>query len=662
MVKVRHQIVGAGRSLCRITGDLPGHGSLLLSVCLSWDGGLKFRNDINGLRAIAVVAVVLFHFKPNWVPGGFAGVDVFFVISGYLMTQIIFRGIGQNDFSLLGFYVARANRIVPPLAVLCFVLLVLGGFYLTPLDYKTLAEHVAASINFLSNFIYWSEAGYFDAESREKWLLHTWSLSVEWQFYLLYPLLLLAVRKCLSDRAMKTIVLLVTVAGFVFCALATYRWPSASYYLLPARVWELTLGGAAYLYPITFTTRGKKLAEGLGLLLIAVSYALISEDSYWPGYWAVFPVLGTFLVIQARRQTSFLATNIVLRRLGNWSYSIYLWHWPLVVVIYSFQLGDAYIVAGILLSLGLGFLSHRYIERIQFKKHFSSFISCIRCKPAQIIVGVTILSAVIMANDNLNRNPDLLKYSDTVKHQLYCHVDSNYSVEDLDCRLGSEAAKPVGLLWGDSFAGALDPFVMNLVGDSNSFISRTTSRCIPALSESEMLGALPDYCSLVRKQNKADIAAKDFDVVFLAGRWDGMYQSYGTEGVAAGIDAIQYSAQYAKAVYVFAQPVFYKHKVANIFLRTAISSLYPHQYERDDELAQTVNQQLQTAISELKLNNVHYVDRDALYGSNDHPDLTPDGLPYIYDRGHLTDVGSIQASENFKRTGHYQSLMSLLLD
>ena len=171
----------------------------------------SFRQDINGLRAIAVIAVVLFHFNASWMPGGFAGVDVFFVISGFLMTGIIFRGIEQENFSILKFYVARANRIIPALAVLCLVLLVFGWFYLTPLDYKALGKHAASSVAFLSNIIYWRESGYFDAASHEKWLLHTWSLSVEWQFYILYPLVLVAMRKFMSIKTMKFLLLIGTV-------------------------------------------------------------------------------------------------------------------------------------------------------------------------------------------------------------------------------------------------------------------------------------------------------------------------------------------------------------------------------------------------------------------------------------------------------------------
>lgn len=130
---------------------------------------MKFRTDINGLRAIAVIAVMLFHFNAAWMPGGFVGVDVFFVISGFLMTGIIFKDLEHEKFSILKFYVARANRIIPALAALCLVLMVFGWFYLTPFDYKLLGKHAASSMTFLSNISYWKESGYFEAGTHEKW-------------------------------------------------------------------------------------------------------------------------------------------------------------------------------------------------------------------------------------------------------------------------------------------------------------------------------------------------------------------------------------------------------------------------------------------------------------------------------------------------------------
>lgn len=356
---------------------------------------MKFRKDINGLRAFAVIGVLLFHFNASWMPGGFAGVDVFFVISGFLMTGIIFRGIEQEKFSILNFYVARANRIIPALALLCLVLLVFGWFYLTPLEYEALGKHAASSVGFLSNFAYWTEAGYFDAASHEKWLLHTWTLSVEWQFYIIYPLILVAMRKFLSIKTMKLTILVATVLAFIFCVYSTYKWPNASYFLLSARAWEMLIGGVAYLYPFTLQEKKKKFVEVIGLALVIGSYFLISAENAWPGYLALFPVVGSFLIIQAQRNDSIITSNIVFQKIGTWSYSIYLWHWPLVVIIYTFALPEYYIYLGMALSILLGFLSYRYVEKINFPRSFPTLLSYLKCKPIYIAGVVGVLGALI---------------------------------------------------------------------------------------------------------------------------------------------------------------------------------------------------------------------------------------------------------------------------
>jgi peptidoglycan/LPS O-acetylase OafA/YrhL len=197
----------------------------------------NFRFDINGLRAIAVIAVVLFHFNPTLVPGGFAGVDVFFVISGFLMTGIIFRGLKNNSFNVLKFYAARANRIIPALAVLCGVVLLFSYFFIGVLDQIDVHRHVNGSMWFFSNFIYWRESGYFDTDAHEKWLLHTWSLSVEWQFYILYPAALLALRRFFSLENLKRFVVVGAVLSFAISIIITMKFPNIAYYSLPTRAW-----------------------------------------------------------------------------------------------------------------------------------------------------------------------------------------------------------------------------------------------------------------------------------------------------------------------------------------------------------------------------------------------------------------------------------------
>ncbi|MBY8244591.1 acyltransferase [Vibrio fluvialis] len=322
---------------------------------------MKFRYDINGLRAIAVIAVVLFHFNANWVMGGFAGVDVFFVISGYLMTGIIFSGLDLGEFSLWKFYVSRAKRIIPPLAVLCFVLLLFGLCSLTLLDFQTLSKHVASSLLFISNLIFWREAGYFDVASNEKWLLHTWSLSVEWQFYIIYPMVLLGLKKVLSVKWLKRLVVIGVIISFLFSLIFTTKWPDFSYYALPTRAWEMMFGGLAFLFPLNLTRMNGKAIEVLGIFIIASSFFLVSESIAWPGYAALFPVLGTYLVIVSNQQKSVLTNNRISQSLGKWSYSIYLWHWPLVV--YGSKYNNEYWpFFGVLLSILLGYISFRFIE------------------------------------------------------------------------------------------------------------------------------------------------------------------------------------------------------------------------------------------------------------------------------------------------------------
>ncbi|QIO07244.1 acyltransferase family protein [Acinetobacter shaoyimingii] len=417
----------------------------------------NFRRDINGLRAIAVIAVVLFHFNASWMPGGFAGVDVFFVISGFLMTGIIFKGIEQEHFSVLKFYVARANRIIPALAVLCLSLSVFGWFYLTPIEYEALGKHIASSVTFLSNMVYWKEAGYFDAASHEKWLLHTWSLSVEWQFYILYPLVLVALCKFMSIKAMKYLLLIGTILGFILCIISTYKWPNPSYYLLPTRAWEMMMGGIAFLFPFQLQEHKKKLMELLGIALILASYIFISAENLWPGYLAIFPVLGAFLLIQANRQNSVITNNVVFQKIGTWSYSIYLWHWPLVVAIYIFALSEEYLYLGILLSIILGFLSYHFIERIKFQNDFTHVLSYLKCKPIYCS-GLLCLIGILLFSKQYDLMPFRLSNEEIViveqqkrdPREAFCgNVVNGISPE---CKYGTGPVKAVVI--GDSHSQA----------------------------------------------------------------------------------------------------------------------------------------------------------------------------------------------------------------
>ncbi|OBT12739.1 acyltransferase [Vibrio sp. UCD-FRSSP16_10] len=458
---------------------------------------MNFRYDINGLRAIAVIAVVLFHFNPAWVPGGFAGVDVFFVISGFLMTSIIFRGLENDNFSLFKFYVARANRIIPALAVLCLVLLVFGWFYLTPMDYRALGKHVASSMGFLSNIIYWRESGYFAAASHEKWLLHTWSLSVEWQFYIIYPIVLIALKKFLSITNIKRLLILGTLLGFALSVVATIKWPNPAYYLLPTRAWEMMFGGLAFLYPIALKSNHKKIAEYTGLALILLSYAFISSDIAWPGHWALVPVFGAYLIIIANRQDSFVTNNSVFQALGKWSYSIYLWHWPIVVYINSLSNTKNQELYGITISILLGFLSVHLIESIKFSS-FSSWRKLMYVKPIWLILFIGGLSSfVFLSKGVLFHYPKSVQNITTqsLKEERWSQCHKGWDDKAPRCQYGNGEVGAIVI--GDSHAEALIGMISRLYNERNkSVLDWTMSGCPTAKGVYRVEPKFSDGCGV----------------------------------------------------------------------------------------------------------------------------------------------------------------------
>ncbi|WP_428419985.1 acyltransferase family protein [Methylibium sp.] len=325
---------------------------------------MQFSKDINGLRAIAVVAVVLFHFSVPGLQGGFVGVDVFFVISGYLMTGIVIGRMGSGTFSVWTFYADRARRIVPALVVLCLALLAIGWFLLLPSDYKKLGKQVGGSLGFVSNILFWREAGYFDAVSHRKWLLHTWSLSVEWQFYLLYPLLLVALQRLIGQPRIRWALTALALCSLALSIAQSGRAPSASFYLLPTRTWEMLLGALVFLFPLQQGPRARLAMEAAGLALVGGSVVFLNPGDVWPGSLAILPTAGTALVIWSMRQASPLFDNRATQLLGRASYSIYLWHWPVVVGLT--QLSELAplprTLAGIALSVLIGCLSFRFVE------------------------------------------------------------------------------------------------------------------------------------------------------------------------------------------------------------------------------------------------------------------------------------------------------------
>lgn len=327
-------------------------------------GCVEFRKDINGLRAFAILGVLIFHFNHNSLSGGFSGVDVFFVISGFLMTKIIFTGIDSNSFSILKFYAARCRRIIPALGALCAALMAFGWFNLSPFEYQKLSYNSLSSIFFISNTAYWADSSYFSTDSASNWLLHTWSLSVEWQFYLIYPLIIVGMSKVVSRETVVKTLCVLFIASLALSSWLAYAYPTSAFYLLPSRAWEMISGGLVFLFPVRATIRARQAMLYAGVIAIILSFILMNESLSWPGAWAVIPVVGACLILSSSINNNFITGNWLFQRIGDSSYSIYLWHWPVVVFLFNKSLLDspAYLAAGILLSFILGYMSFRLIE------------------------------------------------------------------------------------------------------------------------------------------------------------------------------------------------------------------------------------------------------------------------------------------------------------
>ena len=366
-----------------------------------------YRPDIDGLRAIAVLAVVLFHGFPQTFRGGFIGVDVFFVLSGYLISRIIFEQLNQGTFDFFDFYARRIKRIFPALLIVLAAAYVAGWFTLLADEYGQLGQHIAAGAAFISNFVLWGESGYFDNSAHTKPLLHLWSLGIEEQFYIVWPLLLWLASKLRFPLFALTCILAalsfyLNVTGIKSDAVATFYSPQT-------RIWELLIGsGLAWcaLYkkdrladvaifidkccrrqktvvdPLRVRTRMANVLSCVGFILLIYSLIRFNRDLQFPGKWALIPVLGTAFILAAG-PLAWLNTKILSNKVLVWfgliSYPLYLWHWPLLSFAWIVDASPPSLLARlglIALSVALAWLTYRLIERpIRFGKHGSLKVS-----------------------------------------------------------------------------------------------------------------------------------------------------------------------------------------------------------------------------------------------------------------------------------------------
>jgi peptidoglycan/LPS O-acetylase OafA/YrhL len=476
----------------------------------------SYRADIDGLRALAVLPVVFFHAFPGKVPGGFAGVDVFFVISGYLITHIIHRGLRAGDFSFADFYAHRVRRILPALLTVLAACLAFGWVELLPLEYAQLSRHAAAGAGFAENFVLWSEAGYFDTVTELKPLMHLWSLSIEEQFYLVYPLVLWAAWRVRIGLVLPVAVL--ALASFGANLVLTAHDPVQAFFGPHARMWELLAGALLALAPAMQGGQHRRNALSVaGLALLLASYAGLHADQAYPGWRALLPVAATLLLLHAGPQA--LVNRLVLARrplvyIGMLSYPLYLWHWPLL----SFaRIADALPSAerngAVLLAVVLAWLTWRFIERP------------IRRGPAPVLKAAALCAALLVLGGAAwvaPAQPDALgarvaRFTAANAHNApvvqSCRFLTGQDDAEDWCNTGNAGGRiPDTVLLGDSFANA---YVNMLAADASaSFVQLGRGQC-PAL-----LDYGPDWCrDMVRAEAGYVAAHPQVRTVVLAAHW-----------------------------------------------------------------------------------------------------------------------------------------------
>ncbi|ARJ42593.1 acyltransferase [Pantoea alhagi] len=469
---------------------------------------MKYRADIDGLRALAVLPVIAYHLGVTGIPGGFTGVDIFFVISGYLICGIIYQSAMKGEFSYLEFYKRRCLRILPPLFVVLIATLLFGYHNLLPAQFTELGNSAIATTLFSSNIFFWQQTGYFAGPAELKPLLHTWSLAVEEQFYILFPIVLLFAVRWFRHRVTQVMLAIIAVS-FLLSVVGVLKKPDFTFYMLPTRAWELAIGGLIAVS--TLETRMAAVRQEIrhlmslaGLALILFGFFWLSTSKPFPSWNALWPCLGSFLLILAGREAivnRILALKPVVY-IGMISYCLYLWHWPLIVYSKMFLNMDEGMRDLLVLTLTFGLaIASRYLIEIPFRYKLSN-LNPVAVSAFSVIGLVLIASATLykshISNESGNFSDQALavaKFSQYHGSEEYfyqyrlgkCLIDGNNEAKghfDRDFCLKTSSTEKNYLLVGDSHGAHLWRALSLAAGENVNLMQATSAGCKPVSHQS----------------------------------------------------------------------------------------------------------------------------------------------------------------------------------
>lgn len=644
---------------------------------------MKYREDIDGLRSIAVLLVVLHHAGVHLISGGYVGVDVFFVISGYLITGIIYQKLLKGNFSFSDFYIRRIRRLMPALFGMIFVTTALGLLFLFPSDLQRFSNSLLWVSFYLGNFFFWREhGGYFAENTQEAPLLHTWSLAVEEQYYLIWPVYVILGIRLLGFRNFGILTLLGLFAAIYVSEWATQNTIGAAYYLLPTRFFELMIGSMLALYwdklpkPVAALHHVLSLT---GLALIVYGAFALTAASAFPGYNALYPSVGSALLLYSGREKPGVVNRLISLRpfvfVGLISYSLYLWHWPIFVFIRytAIELTPVVQASAITLSMVLAYLSWRFIET-PFRKAPPASLTKVSvdllAKPLAAVlviwVGVFSLngipsrfsSEVALMDEALNSRPNRIRRD--------CHAPSRdfAQLPREDCTLGEiESNQTSGFMFGDSHANHITGFLDVLGADSSTRIQDyTMDQCPPIVGFAwGRSRGIANMCEERNSQAMEHIKANDFDFVVMSASWpyalaarlyvdgellidDERRMARIREQLATTIEEIEAAGSI---------PILFDDvsSVVAVDPRCPIKKA-AFDEDRTCKTVQDINEFMDTVFTELEAtyDSIRRVRPAELYCTDGYCDLEINGLPIYHDADHLNDLAARELGRVFLET------------
>lgn len=483
----------------------------------------SYRPEIDGLRALAVLFVVGSHALPEWVKAGYIGVDVFFVISGFLITNIIVDSLENKTFYLIQFYKRRITRIFPALLIMMTTVGLLGWYVLLPGEYHQLCKHIAGAAGFLSHYILWNESGCFDNELKTKPLVHLWSLGIEEQFYLVWPIFLFFIWKISKKKNLNQRLFLISVFSLMgilafFSFLINFKTVSDdidfAFYSPLSRAWELLIGGMLSIYIRVYPqVRFYNFKAFVGFSLISIALFSFNASTPFPGAAALLPTLGTGFILQAGSRAwinRIILCFPLLRRIGAISYSLYLWHWPIlcffVHILNRPPQPKLFIFTLIGISFVLSWITDCYVEKpVRLSQKHQLFLTIL-----MIAIGLAALFQY-----KINKNHDFIEKPYQAIRRGSCYLENPQ--QDQHAPECIEKTRPLFMLWGDSHAASLYPGLLNLQKRYSFGIAQLTQyNCAPLL---QSFNQKRKNCEQINQQILKTAKELKPEVIFLHSNW-----------------------------------------------------------------------------------------------------------------------------------------------